>query len=105
MRWLIATEHRKGIAALKKNKYERALDHFNKSVAYFEHNAWIDKYRYITMFSSSRMGYREMGLCNIAFTLSQIGRGAEAKELYRKILSEYPDNGIAIASLKMMAAI
>ncbi|PAW93587.1 hypothetical protein CKK33_08800 [Mucilaginibacter sp. MD40] len=105
LRWLIATDHRKGIAALKKNHYEQALAYFKKSVSYFERNAWIDKYRFITLFSSSRMGYREMGLCNEAFTLSQMGRGAEAKELYKKILSEYPDNGIAIAALKMMEAI
>jgi tetratricopeptide (TPR) repeat protein len=104
LRNLVARQHRQGIALLKKNNFEQALLHFQKSVAYFERNPWIDKYRYITLLSASKMTYREMGLCNVAFCHSQLGRGAEAKEIYTEVLNQYPENGIAAAALKMMQA-
>ncbi|MCO5934286.1 hypothetical protein NAF17_01935 [Mucilaginibacter sp. RB4R14] len=51
------------------------------------------------------MTYREMGLCNIAFSLTQLGRGAEGKDVYIKVLEKYPENGAAIAALKMMQSV
>jgi tetratricopeptide (TPR) repeat protein len=102
LRNLVAKSHRKGIALLKKNNFEQAIVYFQKSVNFFEKNPWVDKYRYLTLLSASRMTYREMGLCNIAFSLSQSGRAAEAKEIYIQVLKQYPENGIATAALNMM---
>lgn len=102
LRNLVAKDHRKGIALLKKNNFEQAMVYFQKSVNYFERNPRIDKYRYLTLLSASRMTYREMGLCNIAFSLSQLGRVAEAKEMYNEVIKRYPENGIATAALNMM---
>ena len=102
LRNLVAKDHRRGIALLRKNNFEQAISYFQKSVNYFERNPWIDKYRYLTLLSASRMTYREMGICNIAFSLSQSGRGAEAKETYNEVLKQYPGNGLATAALKMM---
>ena len=75
---------------------------FEKSVAYFTKNAWIDKYRYVTMLSSSKMSYREMGLSNIAFCYGQLGKLEIAKEYYLRVLREYPENGLAMATLRLM---
>lgn len=105
LRNIIARQHRQGVALLKKNNFEQAISYFKQSVTYFERKPWIDKYRYITLLSASRMTYREMGLCNIAFSLTQLGRGAEAKEIYHKVLEEYPGNGIATAALRMMESV
>ncbi|MET3979295.1 tetratricopeptide (TPR) repeat protein [Mucilaginibacter sp. UYP25] len=102
VRNLVASEHRKGVAVLKRNNFEQAIQHFQESVAYFERYPWVDKYRPITLLSSSKMSYREMGMCNIAFSLIQLGRGAEAKKIYNDVLEEYPENGIAIVALRMM---
>jgi len=46
-----------------------------------------------------------MGLCNIAFCYSQINNGQKAKEYYELTLKEFPDNGLAIAGLRMINSI
>lgn len=100
----VAKKHRKGIKLFKQSKFEEAIPLFEDSVAYFTKNTWVDKYRYITLLSSSKMSYREMGLCNIAFCYSQINQGEKAKAYYNLVLREYPENGLAIAALRMLNA-
>ncbi|MEN9639008.1 MAG: hypothetical protein RLZZ262_876, partial [Bacteroidota bacterium] len=67
--------------------------------------SWVDKYRYLTLLSSSKMTYREMGLCNIAFCYGQIGQGAKARAFYEQVRTEYPDNGIALIALNLMSSV
>ena len=98
----IINDHQKGIKLVKRGNFIDAIPYFEKSVKFFSENSWLDKYRYLTMLSSSKMGYREMGLCNIAFCYSQTNKGLEAKELYRVILKEYPENILANATIKML---
>ncbi|HEX3165740.1 MAG TPA: tetratricopeptide repeat protein, partial [Chitinophagaceae bacterium] len=74
-------------------------------VDYFAKNNWVDKYRYLTLLSSSKMTYKEMGLCNIAFCYSQTGNGQKAKEYYEQALREFPENGLAIAALNMLKSV
>lgn len=99
LRITIPKSHRKGMKALKQNDFETAIANFKESVDYFTRNRWVDKYRVITVLSSSKMCFREMGLCNIAFCYSQTGQAEKAKALYEEILEEYPDNGIAYYAL------
>ena len=99
LRITIPRGHRKGMNALKQNDFESANAYFKDSVDYFTRNRWVDKYRVITVLSSSKMCFREMGLCNIAFCYSQTGQAEKAKVLYEEILEEYPDNGIAYYAL------
>lgn len=102
LRNLIAKDHRKGINLVKQQKFADAISYFQKSVDFFSQNSWIDKYRFLTILSSSKMSYREMGLCNIAFCYSQIGNGTKAKEFYQQTLKDYPENGMATAGLNML---
>jgi hypothetical protein len=51
------------------------------------------------------MCYREMALCNIAFSYSQENNGSKAIEYYTKVISEYPNNGMAQAGLKMLNSV
>lgn len=102
LRNLIAKNHRQGIRLIKQLKFVEAIPFFLKSVEYFAKNNWIDKYRSLTLLSSSRMSYKEMGLCNIAFCYSQIGNGQKAKEYYEQTLKEFPENGLAIVGLNML---
>lgn len=104
LRNLIAKEHRQAIKMVKLHQYEIAIHLFEESVDYFSRNSWVDKYRSITLLTVSRMGYKEMGLCNIAFCYSQIGEGQTAKEYYELTLSEFPENGLAQAGLKMLTS-
>jgi len=96
---LIPKSHKKGMKAVKQNEFNGAIEYFKQSVDFFTKKKWLDKYRAVTMFSASKMCFREMGLCNIAFCYSQTGQAEKAKALYEEILEEYPDNGIAYYSL------
>jgi tetratricopeptide (TPR) repeat protein len=105
LRNLIAKNHRQGIKLVKQQKFADAITYFEKSVDYFSTNSWVDKYRFLTLLSSSKMTYREMGLCNIAFCYGQTGNGLKAKEIYQQTLNEYPENGLAIAGLNMLTSV
>lgn len=102
LRNLVAKNHRQGMKLVKQQKFEEAIPLFEKSVEYFTKNAYVDKYRFLTLLSSSKMTYKEMGLCNIAFCYSQTNNGQKAKEYYELTLKEFPENGLATAGLKMI---
>ena len=102
LRYFIPKNHREGIQLTKKNQFEKAIVEYEKSHEFFSKNDWIDNYRFLTLLSSSKMNYREMALCNIAFCYSQIGNGAKAIEFYQKTLVEFPENTIAQSALKML---
>jgi tetratricopeptide (TPR) repeat protein len=105
LRNLIAKNHRQGVRLTRRQKFAEAIPYFEKSVEFFSKNGWVDKYRFLTLLSSSKMTYKEMGLCNIAFSYSQIGNGSRAKEYYEQALSAYPDNGLAMAGLNMLKSV
>lgn len=105
LRKSIAKKHRQGMKLVMKQKFEEALPYFERSVAYFSKNRWVDKYRFLTLLSSSRACYKEMGLCNMAFCYSQIGDGQKAKEYYEQVLKEFPENGLALAGLNMLRSV
>ena len=102
LKYFVPKSHREGMKLTKLNQYEDAITKYENSYNFFTKNLWIDKYRFITLLSASKNSYREMALCNIAFCYSQIGKGHIATEYYRKTLNEFPENGMAIAGLKMI---
>lgn len=105
LRRIIAKEHRIGMLHVKKGNFEDAIQNFKNSYEFFKKNNWIDKYRYLTLLSSSKMTYCEMALNNIAFCYGQIGNGQMAKAYYEKTLTEYPKNGMAKAALNLLNSI
>jgi tetratricopeptide (TPR) repeat protein len=105
LRNLVPKSHREGLELTKEHKFENAIPKFENSYKFFTENNWIDKYRFIILLSSSKMSYREMALCNLAFCYSQIGNGQKAIEYYKKTLAEYPENEIAQTGLKMLTSI
>ena len=102
LRMFIPKDQRNGMKNVRKGEYQAAIKDFEKSYEFFDQNEWVDKYRYITLLSSSKMAYREMALVNIAFCYSQLGQGTKAREYYERTLSEYPNNGMAMAALRMI---
>jgi tetratricopeptide (TPR) repeat protein len=105
LRYFVPKSHREGLKLTKEHKFENAIPKFENSYKFFTQNNWIDKYRFITLLSSSKMNYREMALCNIAFCYSQIGNGEKSIEYYKKTLEEFPENGLAQTGLKMLTSI
>lgn len=95
-------------SGIKKNnseKFEEAIPDFEKGYAFFKKYEWIDKYRFITLLSASKMSYREMAIANIGFCYFQIGDGTKSKDYYERKLKEFPESGLAKSALKMISAI
>ena len=65
----------------------------------------IDKYRYITLLSSSRISYTEMSLINIAYCYVQIGYREKTKQYYEKALALFPDNEMAKRALNIISTL
>ena len=105
LRNFVAKDHRIGMRLAKQHKFTEAIPYFEKSIDFFIKNKWVDKYRYITLMSSSKTTYLEMGLCNIAFCYSQTNNGIKAKEYYERTLKDFPENSLAIAGLNMLNSI
>lgn len=97
-----SSEYINGIKKNNAEKFEEAILDFEKSYTFFKKYGWIDKYRFITLLSSSKMSYREMALANIGFCYSQIGNGIKSKEYYERTLAEFPESGLAKSALKMI---
>jgi len=105
IRGTFTINHRRGIKNCHEQNYTEAIQFFQKSCDFFEKHKWVDKYRYITLLSSSKYYYREMGLCNIAFCYTQIEEAEKAEYYYNIVLQEFPDNNLAIAALNFINTI
>lgn len=84
LRSTIAKNHRHGIKLVLQKKFAKAIPYFEKNVVYFSANTWVDKYRSITLLSSAKSSYKEMGLCNIAWCYGQLGDGQKQKSIMKK---------------------
>jgi tetratricopeptide (TPR) repeat protein len=102
LRYFVPKSHREGMKFTKLQAYEKAIVSFKNSYDFFTKYRWVDNNRYLTLLSSSKMCYREMALCNIAFCYSQIGKGTNAIEYYSLVLEEYPENGLAKSGLAIL---
>jgi tetratricopeptide (TPR) repeat protein len=102
LRKIIPRSHRKGISLYKKREFESAVPYFQDSYAFFKKHEWVDKYRFFTMLSSSRISYSEMALLNIAFCQSQAGKKEDAIKSYKRVLEEFGDSEMAVSALKML---
>lgn len=102
LRKFIPHHHNKGMKLVKQAKFEQAITEFERSYGFFSKNLWIDKYRYITLLSSSAMSYREMSLTNIGLCYAQLADTAKAKDYYEKTLIEFPDSRIAREGLNLL---
>jgi len=105
LRNLISKKHRQGVRLMRQQKFTDAIKYFEESVDFFSNNIWVDKFRFLTLLSSSKMTYKEMGLCNIAFCYGQTSNGQKAKEYYEQVLKEFPKNGVAITGLNMLNSV
>jgi tetratricopeptide (TPR) repeat protein len=104
LRYFITSDQRQGMTLVKQKYFQEAIPHFQKSYDFFSKYSWVDKYRFITLLSSSKMCYKEMALNNIAFCYGQIGDGDKALAYYHRTLTEYPDNELAKAGLNLLKA-
>lgn len=102
LRSIIPHNHRKGVSLYRAGKYPQAAGEFEKSYHFFSRHSWVDKYRFITLLSSSRMSYTEMALINMAFCYAQSGNAELSKRYYDKAFELYPDSEMAKSALNMI---
>lgn len=104
LRRTLCRHHRKAIGHVKRKEFEQAIPDFERSLAFFRQNEWIDRFRGVTLLSAAGMSYQEMALVSLGFCHSQIGDGASAWRYYEMCIAEFPDNGMAEAALRLMDA-
>mgnify|MGYP002138677490 CR=1 FL=1 len=105
LRNFIPTDHKTGMTLVRQEKFHEAIPYFENSYKFFKKYDWLDRYRYLTILSSSSMSYKEMALNNIAFCYGQVGDGIKSKEYYEKTLQEFPDSGMAKAGLRFLNSV
>ena len=104
-RAVLAREHKAGMRQVKRGDFGAAIPFFERSFDFFERHAWLDRWRAITLMSSSRISYREMALVNVAFCYSKTGEGERAEAYYRRALDAFPDSVIARTALRLVESV
>ena len=89
---ILLKHHRRGIQLSKLNRYDDAISEFESSYQFLSRYEWVDRFRSITMLDSSAISYREMALCNIAYSHAQLGEDLPALQYYQRALKEFPES-------------
>ena len=74
LRYFVPIDHRKGLRELKQENYSEALLHFEKSYDFFSARPLVDRFRVFTLFSASKLSYREMAVMYKEVCLDALGR-------------------------------
>ena len=104
LRRIISRHHRAGMKLFKQERFGDAIPRFQQSYEFFLKHSWLDRWRALTLLSSSRISYREMALLNLAFCLGQTGQHDRALAAYRQTLAEFPSSKVAQLSIRMLDA-
>ncbi len=99
---LLLKNHRRGIYLTKLDSYQDAINEFRLSYEFLNKYCWLDKYRFITMLDSSAISYREMALCNIAYSYARLNERGTALQSYRRAVQEFPESEIAKSGIEYM---
>ena len=91
LRLFFQRQYRRGVQQMYNKEYAAAARSFQESWDYYKNNPWIDKYCFLTMFSSSAIPYEEMSMNNLALCLLHQGRDKKALEVYKKLRAKNPD--------------
>ena len=101
---LLLRYHREGIHLSKLKAFREAIHEFQRSYGFLESHAWLDKYRFITMLDSSALSYREMALCNIAYSHVQLDDPVSALKYYQRALEEFPESEMAQSGIEYVTS-
>lgn len=98
-RYILLRRHRSGIALTARGLFEKAIEEFGASYQFLTRFVWLDKFRFIALLSASAISYREMALCNIAYSSLRLDDLRTAKEFYQRAEAEFPGSEMAKAGL------
>ena len=105
LRNFVPRSHRAGMLKIAREDFENAILDFESSYDFFNQKSWVDKYRFVTTLTSSKITYREMALLNIAYCYAQLGNAEKAIEYYKWTLREFPESIIARNGLRMIESL
>lgn len=95
----VLRHHMRGLRLMKANAWQDAVQAFSDSVAFFRKYRWVDDYRVLTLFNSSKLSLLETDMNNVAACQLYMGDVKAAEAAYRAVLDEFPDNPVARAAL------
>ncbi len=104
-RRLIPRAHNRAMKLLRNGRIELAIKAYEEGYAFFSRHPWVDRFRALTIMSSSASSYREIALCNIAFCHIQLGNGQAAKRIYGRALEEFPNCELARSALRLIESV
>lgn len=102
---VLLRHHREGMHLAKLQAFREAIDKFQRSYGFLEKHPWLDRYRFITMLDSSALSYREMALCNIAYSHAQLEEPVSALKYYERALEEFPRSEMAQRGIEYVGRI
>jgi len=91
LRLIFLKDHNAGMKLMRKKQYAAAAEAFACSESYFKKHPNVDKFRFITVFSSSAIPYRQMALYNRSLCYREIGENLEALKALRTLAELNPD--------------
>ena len=91
LRLIFLKDHRAGMKLMRKKQYAEAAEAFSRSETYFKKHPNLDKFRFITVFSSSAVPYRQMALNNMGLCYLEAGEAFEALKAFRTLAELNPD--------------
>ena len=99
-RSILLRYHRTGMKLSKLGSYKDAIREFELSHQFLTRHSWLDRFRFITMLDESAISYREMALCNIAYSYVQLQEPAQALRYYERAREEFPESELAQSGVK-----
>ncbi len=103
LRLTLQRHHRNGMQLLRQKHYEEAAIAFQNSYNFFLTYPWIDKYRFVTMFSSNAVPFQQMALNNLGICYLYMGEDEKALEAFKNLAawnSNYPNIKTAIEEIQ-----
>ena len=103
LRGIFQRHHRRGMKLLRRKKFSEAAVSFQNSFHYFASHPRIDKYRFITMFSSNAISFQHMALNNLGICFLHLGRNQEALETFENLAGlngDIPNLQLVIEALR-----
>ena len=91
LRLSLQANHRNGMRLIDDKCYPEAAEFFRKSYVFFDKHRWVDDLRFITMFSSNALRFRDMDLNNYGVCLTCMEEHEKALEVYQTLQTLNPD--------------
>ena len=90
LRLTLQRHHRKGMKLMCAKQFSEAADAFKNSFDFFQKHSLIDRFRFITMFASSAIPYKEMALNNLGICYLHMNENKKALNTFLKLAEINP---------------